>query len=130
MAGKTDRYIVRPRIVGDIAHHDMSRVRRELGSPYVYMEDSLVPEADMVVHVTDIKEVPLDFKPYVEPHEHEVSSFYGIVGELTVEVLLDDEEHEVTGPASVFIPPGVKHAVCPRRGKGQMIVIIRRGNYK
>jgi 2-isopropylmalate synthase len=94
------------------------------------MDQSLVPEADIVVHLTEVRQVPSDFRPYVEPHQHEVSSFYGIVGELTVEVTLDGERHEVTGPASVFIPSGVMHSIRPLRGKGQMIIVLRRGNYQ
>jgi len=130
MAEKTSKYIVRPKIVGDLAHHQMAGVKQQLGPPYIYMEDSMVPEADLLVHVAEIKEVPPNFKPYVDPHKHEVSSFYGIVGELTIEVLLDGETHEVTGPASVFIPPGMMHAIRPLRGKGTMIVILRRGDYQ
>ena len=130
MARKTERYIVRPKPVGEIVHHDMNRVKQQGISPYIYMDESLVPEADLVVHFSEITQVPPDFKPYVDPHKHEVSSFYGIVGELTVEVILDDEKHEVTGPASIFIPPGMMHAIRPLRGKGHMMVILRRGNYQ
>ena len=130
MSGKTDRFVVRPQLTGEIAHHDMSRARQEMGPSYNYMDQSLVPEADIVVHLTEVRQVPSDFSPYVEPHQHEVSSFYGIVGELTVEVTLDGERHEVTGPASVFIPPGVMHSIRPLRGKGQMIIVLRRGNYE
>ena len=131
MAKKTDRFIVRPKPVGEIVHHDVSRAKQQLGAtPYIYLENSMVPEADLVVHVTEVKQVPPDFKSYVSPHKHEVSSFHGIVGELTVEVLLEDETHEVTGPASIFIPPGMIHSIRPLRGKGMMIIILRRGHYQ
>ncbi len=130
MSGKTDRFIVRPQLIGEIAYHDMSRARQQIGPSYNYLDQSLVGEADMVVHLTEVRQVPSDFKSYVGPHQHEVSSFYGIVGELTVEVTLDDESHEVTGPASIFIPPGMMHAIRPLRGKGQMMIILRRGKYE
>ncbi len=130
MPGKTDRFIVRPKIVGEIPYHEMTRANQEIGPSYNYMDQSLVPEADMVIHIREIKHVPPGFKPYVEPHQHEVSSLYGIVGELTVEVTLDNEKHEVTGPTSIFIPPGMMHSIRPLRGKGQMIIMLRRGNYK
>ena len=67
MAEKTSKYIVRPKIVGDLAHHQMAGVKQQLGPPYIYMEDSMVPEADLLVHVAEIKEVPPNFKPYVDP---------------------------------------------------------------
>jgi hypothetical protein len=130
MEKKTRKYIVRPKAVENLAHHRMAAMKQQLGSPYVYLENSMVPEADLLVHVAEIKEVPPDFKPYVDPHRHEVSSFYGIIGELTIEVLLDGEVHEITGPASVFIPPEMMHSVRPLKGRGTMIVILRRGNYQ
>lgn len=131
MAGRTDRFIVQPKPVGEIPHHDMSRFQEERDViPMNYLDESLVPEADLVVHVSEVKRVPPDFQPYVAPHQHEVSSFYGLVGDLTVEVLLDEEKREVTGPASIFIPPGLRHSIRPLRGKGYMIIILRRGNYQ
>ena len=131
MADKTSRLIVRPTPVGEIPHHDMSRFQKERDViPMNYLDESLVPGADLVVHVSEVKRVPPDFKPYVAPHQHEVSSFYGLVGDLTVEVLLDDEKREVTGPASIFIPPGLKHSIRPLRGKGYMIIILRQGKYE
>jgi len=131
MGGRTDRFIVQPIPVGEILHHDMSRFQEERDvNPVNYLDESLVPEADLVVHVSEVKRVPPDFKPYVAPHQHEVSSFYGLVGDLTVEVQLDDEKREVTGPASIFIPPGLKHSIRPLRGKGHMIIILRQGRYE
>jgi len=131
MADKTSRFIVQPIPVGEIPHHDMSRFQEERDViPMNYLDESLVPEADLVVHVSEVKRVAPDFKPYVAPHQHEVSSFYGLVGDLTVEVLLDDEKREVTSPASIFIPPGLRHSIRPLRGKGYMIIILRRGKYE
>ena len=131
MAGKTSRFIVRPTPVGEIPHHDMSRFQKERDVvPMNYLDDSLLAETDLVVHVTEIKRVPPDFKPYVQLHQHEVSSFYGLVGDLTVEVQLGDEKREVTGPASIFIPPGLKHSIRPLRGKGHMVIILRQGKYE
>ena len=131
MADKTSRFIVQPKPVGEIPHHDMARFQEEREViPMNYLDESLILGADLVVHVTEVKTVPLDFKPYVAPHQHEVSSFYGLVGDLTVEVLLDDEHREVTGPASIFIPPGLKHSIRPLRGKGYMIIILRQGKYE
>jgi mannose-6-phosphate isomerase-like protein (cupin superfamily) len=131
MTDKTSRFIVRPKPVGEIPHHEMARVQKEGDLvPMNYLDDSLLPETDLVVHVSEVKRVPPDFKPYVQPHQHEVSSFYGLVGDLTVEVQLGDEKREVTGPASIFIPPGLKHSIRPLRGKGHMVIILRQGKYE
>ena len=131
MEGKSARLIIRPTPVGEIPHHDMARFQKERDLvPMNYLDDSLLPEADLVVHVTEVKKVSPDFKPYVQPHQHEVSSFYGLVGDLTVEIVLGDEKREVSGPASIFIPPGMKHAIRPLRGKGFMVIILRQGKYE
>jgi hypothetical protein len=131
MAKKTDHWIIRPKPVEEIPHHDMSQFERQRDIiPLNYLDVSLIPEADLVVHVSEVKRVPADFKPYVTSHKHEVSSFYGLIGDLTVEVILDGERHEVTGPASIFIPPEVMHSIRPLSGQGYMIIILRRGNYK
>jgi hypothetical protein len=131
MPGKTSCLIVRPTPVGEIPYHDMSRFQKERDViPMNYLDESLIPGADLVVHVSEVKRVPPDFKAYVAPHQHDVSSFYGLVGDLTVEVLLDDEKREVTGPASIFIPPGLKHSIRPLRGSGHMIIILRQGKYE
>jgi len=131
MAKKTNHLICRPKPVEEIPHHDMSQfeMKRDI-IPLNYLDVSLIPESDLVVHVSEVKRVPPDFKPYVAPHKHEVSSFYGLIGDLAVEVILDEEKHEVRGPASIFIPPGVMHSIRPLSGKGYMIIILRRGNYK
>ena len=131
MASQSSRFIIRPKPVGEIPHHDMLRFQEERDLvPMNYLDDSLLPETDLVVHVTEVKRVPPDFKPYVQPHQHTVSSFYGLVGDLTVEVLLGDEKREVTGPASIFIPPGMSHSIRPLRGKGFMVIILRQGHYE
>jgi len=132
VAGKTERFIVtpQPRLEDIPAHHDAARVREELGTPYIYMARSLVPEADMYFVLRHIKNVPPDFKPYVKPHKHDVSHFYAIIGELTYEVTLEDERHEVTGPASIFIPAGMTHTIRPLRGSGYIAIVMRAGEYE
>jgi hypothetical protein len=56
MTGKTGRFIVNLKPVGAIPHHDMSRLQKEQKvNPLSYMDDSMVPEADLVVHVSEVK---------------------------------------------------------------------------
>ncbi|MFC1940846.1 hypothetical protein ACFLWL_00305 [Chloroflexota bacterium] len=131
MASKTDHLVVapQPRTEEIALHHDESRVREELGTPYIYMASSLVPEADMHVNIRHVKNVPPDFKPYVEPHKHEVSQLYVFIGDITYEVTLEGEGHEISGPAAVFIPAGMAHTIHPLRGSGYTAVVTRVGKY-
>ena len=130
MMSKTNKFIIKPRIHKDFVYHDMNRATREIGLGYRYIDSSLLPEADICVGVQEIKQVPHDFKPFVEPHKHDANQFYIIIGRLTVEVTLDGERHEVDGPASIFIPAGVKHTFHPLRGSGYLVVVLRSGEYK
>ena len=130
MAGETERFIVSPQIVGEIPYHDMARAREDIGPSYNYMSNSMVPEADLWVTVREVKQVPADLKSFVEPHTHSVSKVYAIIGDLTVEVVLDGERHEVTGPAGVFIPAGMMHTNRLLSGSGYWIVIMRGGKYE
>ena len=132
MAGKTEHFIIAPPpVTGEVPlHHDAARVQEGLGIPYTYMDSSLVPEADMRFVARYIKNVPPDFKPYVEPHKHDVSQLYVLVGDLTYEITLEDERHEVTGPATVFIPAGMTHSLHPLRGSGYIMTLVRTGKYE
>lgn len=129
MPGKTDHLIVKAQLIEELAYHDTARAKREIGPLYNYMEDSLIPSADILVHVREVKQVPPGFKPHVDLHKHDVSSVYSIIGDLTMEITLEDEKHEVSGPGSVFIPAGMMHAVCPLKGTGYLVVILRSGKY-
>jgi mannose-6-phosphate isomerase-like protein (cupin superfamily) len=130
MASKTKRLIVPAQLTEELVYHDMARAREELGPSYDYMSSSLVPEADIWVNVDHIKQVPVDFKPYLEPHKHQVSEVYVVIGDLTVEVILGGERHEVSGEAGVFIPAGMIHTYRPLRGSGYCVTILRGGKYE
>ncbi|MFC2018824.1 hypothetical protein ACFLU4_02555 [Chloroflexota bacterium] len=130
MSNKTGRLIVEARSVESLLHHDSSRAKEELGPSLGYMSSDMVPEADVNLGIRHVIRVPADFKPHIEPHTHEVSQVYAVVGELTVEVMLDDEKHEVSGPAGIFIPAGMRHTIRPLKGSGYMVVVVRGGEYK
>jgi mannose-6-phosphate isomerase-like protein (cupin superfamily) len=129
MSVNTDQLVVKAQLIEELAYHDTERAKKEIGPLWNFMEDCLVPGADICVHIREVKQVPPDFKSHVEPHKHDVSSVYSIIGDLTMEIMLEDKKYEVTGPASVFIPVGVTHAVRPLKGKGYLIVIVRSGDY-
>lgn len=130
MVGKTDRFIINPRIHKDFMYHDITRAAEEIGVGYRYIDNSMLPEADICVGVQEVKQVPRNFKPFIEPHKHQINQFYGIIGELSIEVTLDDERHEVNSPASIFIPAGLSHTFRPLKGSGYVVVVLRTGEYK
>jgi len=130
MASKTKRFIVPAQLIEELPYHDMARAREEFGPAYDYMSKSLVPEADINVSIDHIKQVPADFKPHIEPHTHPVSEVYLVIGDLTVEITLEDERHEVSGPAGVFIPAGMIHTMRPLRGNGYFAAVLGGGKYE
>ena len=129
MASKTDRFIVSPQPIEELVYHNISQMKRVSGTHNAFMDSSLVQEADILLHVREVKEVPSGLESHIEPHKHDVSQLYGIIGELTIEVILDGERHEVKGPACVFIPAGVMHTSRPLRGNGYILAILRKGEY-
>ena len=129
MSVNTDQLVVKAQLIGELAYHDTERAKREIGPLYNFREDSLVPGADICVHIREVKQVPPAFKPHVELHKHDVSSVYSIIGDLTMEITLEDKRYEVTSPASVFLPVGIMHAVRPLKGSGYLIVTVRSGEY-
>ena len=131
MASKTEQLIVAAKVpTEDIPYHDMCRAREELGPNYVYMSSSLVPEADMSFSLQHVDKVPPDFKSYVEPHKHPTSQLFAIIGDLTLEVVLDGERSEVSGPAALFVPAGMSHTMRPLRGSGYIAAATRAGKFE
>ena len=132
MAGKTDRFIVKPKRVGELVHHDLAKIGGGEGNAVLdnYMDNSLVPEADVVLLVNDIKKVAPNLEQYVEPHRHDATQLYAIIGDLRVEVFLDDERHEVQGPACIYVPAGMKHVLRETSGSGYIVVVVRQGSYE
>ena len=127
--GKTNRFIVKPLIRDELKYHDIERAKREIGLGYIFMDTRLVEEADVHIGLQEVKSVPPDFESFIEPHTHEVSQCYAIIGELTIEVTLEGERHEVEGPASIFIPPGMEHTFRPVRGNGYVVIVMTSKEY-
>jgi len=130
MVSKTKRFIVPAKLIEELPYHNMARAREEVGPAYDYMSNSLLPEADINVSIDHIKQVPANFKSHIEPHKHRVSEVYVVIGDLTVEVILDGEKHEVSGPAGVFIPAGMMHTMRPLRGSGYFAAVMGGGKYE
>jgi 2-isopropylmalate synthase len=130
MPGKNDHLVVKAQLMEELVFHEVKRAQREIGPLYNFMEDCLVPGADICIHAREVKQVPSDYQTHVVPHKHEVSSVYSIFGDLTVEIILEEEKHQITGPASVFIPAGMTHAVRPVKGTGYLVMVIKSGKYE
>lgn len=129
MKVEIDKYITRPRVLKDLVYHDLDKAKKEIGLPYRYIDNSMVKEADVNVGLQEIKQVVPDFS-YVEPHTHDVSQFYGIIGDLKIEVTIEEEKREIEGPASIFIPAGKMHTFRPISGTGYVMIILRKGVYE
>ena len=132
MAGKTDRLVASPQPLEKLRFHDTARLRQAQAGGRVdrFMGSTLVPEADMTLLVREVREVPDSPESISEAHSHDVSEIYAYLGELTVEVYLDDEKHVVEAPATIFVPPGVAHRMRVVKGSGYAVVILRTGEYE
>ncbi|MBI2853848.1 MAG: hypothetical protein HYX87_02880 [Chloroflexi bacterium] len=121
--GNIDRYIVSAQITRGVINYDGEQVEKEIGPNWVYMKKSWVPEANTMVAIRHVNQVPAGFKPYMQPHKHTYNQVYAISAGLTCGVLMEGETREVTGPAGVYIPAGLIHTISPTRGKGYFVVV-------
>ena len=129
MTGKTDNLIVKAQKLTSVIYHDISRAEREVGPVFNFIDDTNFSGQDIVVRIRRVDQVPPDLKYFVDPHTHEVDKFYIVTDGLTIEVLLGDETHEVEGPATAYIPAGMKHTMRPIRGKGYLLVLLKKASY-
>ncbi|MBP1716367.1 MAG: hypothetical protein H6Q42_4570 [Deltaproteobacteria bacterium] len=129
MSEKIETYIVKPKPLGDLPHHEMDKIKKAMQA-FIYLNDSLVAGSDLVIHIGEIHQLTAPIQPYVDQHKHDVSSAYALIGDLTLEVIIEGEKREVAGPAGVFIPAGKMHSVRPLRGTGYFIVIQRSGKFE
>lgn len=100
MVGKTERFIVKPKRVQELIYHDMASIE----TLDLFMGSSLLPESDISLFVRKT-EIPPGREVNVEPHKHDASQVYALVGDLTARAFLDGEWHPVEAPACIFIPP-------------------------
>jgi hypothetical protein len=75
--------------------------------------------------IRDLKDEP---EPYVHAHAHPASDEIGLVigepGALEYEVVLGDQVHRLSSPASIFIPAGTVHRARALRGNGAYVCIL------
>ncbi len=101
----------------------------------VFLEKKLFPDTEAYVIVRTAADVSPDQPGYIDSHAHNVASIYLFLGDgegltgLRAEVTLDGERHEVSSPATVYIPAGIVHSSRLTRGAGHFCHIILSGDY-
>ncbi len=126
-----ERFIVKPHRIEDLIYHDISRMEREVGPLFRFMDGKMVPESDVTVLVRDVqKEVSKEAEVGPSLHRHDANQLYCLLGDLAVEVIMDSARRVVQGPASILIPAGTEHAIRFSGGKGFLVNILSRSGYK
>lgn len=112
-----------------VAYHHEAPLTR-----YVMLQKDKV-EGDggfrVVSHI--ITDLPLVVPPYCELHWHHFDEVNLILSEdnsLKYKIQIEDETYEVTAPATVYIPKGLKHAAEAQSGKGVFLAITFTSDYK
>jgi hypothetical protein len=87
---------------------------------------ALHPEARTHVAVHHVDGARPERRDYCDVHEHSVAELNLVLPAtaLRFDIVLGDEHHEVGGPASVFIPPGVRHSANVIEGSGFFVAIL------
>jgi len=129
MGKKTDHFIIKPKLRESLSHHDMKWITEQVGPGYNCIDASLLKEADIHIGLQEIRHVPHNCKPLAQPHKHDTSEYYLIIGNLTLEVTLGVDKHHVDGPATVFVPAGVVHTLRPIKGSGYFVVVMKGEEY-
>ncbi len=84
----------------------------------------------VVAHIINNLQGEVD--PYCELHWHDFDEVNHILSEdnsLKYRIRLEDEEYEVSAPATVYIPKGIKHAAEVISGKGVFLAITFTKDY-
>lgn len=129
--GKHDRLIVKPFDWEDrdLVFHSSTGLG-ELGPLIAFLNREMVDGADLNVFVHHIEVKGEEGPDYVDVHTHDVSQAYVFPEPgLHFEVILGDETYVADSPATVFIPPGMKHNLKILSGKGIEVCILRKSYY-
>lgn len=96
------------------------------------LDKKRVPDANVRVAVHFVTDVPKNVPAYCELHKHDCDEINLILSEdgaLVYKVQLEDEVYEVTSPATIFIPKGIRHSAEVISGKGMFVCILLEGEY-
>ena len=111
----------------NIPFHGKAPIKRLL-----MLDKASIPESSNYVSVHVIKDLPKEFPKYSELHKHDCDEINLILSEddkLIYKVQFENELYEVSSPATIFIPKGVKHSAEVLSGKGIFVCIILQGDY-
>jgi hypothetical protein len=126
-----EKYIAKPRRIEELIYHDISRMEKEVGPLFRFMDGEMVPETDVTVLVRDVrKDVAKEAEVGPSLHRHESNQLYCLLGDLSLEVIMGSEKRWVQGPASILIPAGTDHAIRFSGGKGFLVNILSHATYK
>jgi mannose-6-phosphate isomerase-like protein (cupin superfamily) len=123
------RFIVKPRKIEELVHHDIRKMEEEVGPLFRYMSREMVPEADVTLLVRKIERNPQASDVGPSLHQHVVNQLYCLLGNLEVEVTIEDEKGIVQGPASILIPAGKNHAIRFIAGRGYLVNVLSGASY-
>jgi hypothetical protein len=127
---KQYKHLITKGVAEPLSHvpfHGKAPIKRRL-----MLDRKLVSESNthVAIHfVSPTKKMP----EYSKLHSHNVDEINLILSEgdkLTYKMQLGDEIYQVTSPATVFIPKGLKHKAHVVSGKGIFVCIILSSNYK
>ena len=108
-------------------HHDAPLTR------YVMLQkDSISGDGGFRVVTHVISDLPDVIPPYSELHWHDFDEVNLILSNdagLVYRIKLEDEEYEVSSPATVYIPKGLSHAAEVISGNGVYIAITFTSDY-
>ncbi|MFC1905484.1 hypothetical protein ACFLXL_01605 [Chloroflexota bacterium] len=122
----TDRYIVSARPTGDIAYHGEEGSEKR----FWFLSSELIPEANIYIGAVTIDARPEEAEETtVESHTHDANEIYCVIGDVTTEVILEDNLHIVKAPATIFVPAGISHRVVKNYGKGHLVIVLQSSEY-
>lgn len=126
---KFQKYIKRGVVesLAKVPFHGKAPVKRLL-----MLDKTSIPESNAQVAVHFIKNLPKEIPRYGELHKHDCDEINLILSEddkLVYKVQFEDEVYEVSSPATIFIPKGVKHSAEVLSGKGIFVCIISQGDH-
>jgi hypothetical protein len=124
--GKTNRFVVSAKPAGKVVYHG----DKDAENRFCYMSSDLIPEATIYIGIQKVDaEAETAEESNIEFHTHDVAQTYCLLDRTTMEVMLEDDKHVVSAPASVFIPAGMRHTTTRIYGKGYLIVVLQRPTY-
>ena len=112
----SNHYVVNARREKEIPHHPDKSVER-----LTYMSRDLVPKANIFIGVETTSG---DRVSDVEFHKHDVDEIYCLLGDITMEIQIEDEKFTAIAPASVYFPAGKSHRSIRISGTGKTIVVL------